>query len=173
MDGQPADPPGAEGRESPTWPSLQPLHPRAVAVWRVNAVVRGALLAAFILVGEWLVGTPLPMGAVAAAVAVLAMVNAAFIPPLRYRSWGFALRDADLYLEYGILFRTTSIVPHARIQHVDTQHGPVDRALGIADLVVYTAGTRGAMVTVPALGMADAEALRDRLADLSGAGDAV
>jgi membrane protein YdbS with pleckstrin-like domain len=40
-------------------------------------------------------------------------------------------------------------------------------------VVVYTAGSRGAIVTIPALGRAQAEALRDRLAELSGAGDAV
>lgn len=154
-------------------PDLQPLHPRAVALWRVNALIRGAFLAAAALVAESLTSAPFPVGTATGVVAVLAIGNALFVPPLRYRAWGFALRPTDLYLRRGILFRTTSIVPHARIQHVDTHHGPVDRALGLADLVVYTAGSRGALVTIPALGQTAAESLRDRLADLSGAGDAV
>jgi uncharacterized protein len=149
------------------------LHPRAVARWRLAAAGRGLLLASLVLAGEILVGTPLPAGVGAAVIAVLAVLNVAFVPPLRYRTWSFALRDTDLYLRHGILLRTTSLVPHARIQHVDTRHGPLDRWLGLADLVVYTAGTRGAIVTIPALGLEEAEALRDRLVDLSGAGDAV
>jgi uncharacterized protein len=154
-------------------PELQPLDPRAVTLWRVNAALRGMLLVAGALAAEWFATTPFPFGSATAAVAVLTLANAVFVPGLRYRSWGFALRETDLYLRYGILFRTTSIVPHARIQHVDTHHGPVDRALGLADLMVYTAGSRGAIVTIPALGRTAAESLRDRLADLSGAGDAV
>jgi uncharacterized protein len=174
MDHAEADTVDTKDRDgSPADAALLRLHPRAVVLWRLTALIRGAFLTALALVAEWFLDTPLPVGTASAVVAVLAIADAAVVPPWRYRSWGFALRDADLYLRYGILFRTTTIVPHARIQHVDTHHGPMDRALGLADLVVYTAGTRGAIVTVPALGMAAAEALRDRLADLSGAGDAV
>lgn len=152
---------------------LDRLHPRAVTLWRVNALIRGAFFAALALAAEWLLGTPLPTGVLTGTVVAVALADALLVPPLRYRAWGFALRDTDLYLRHGILWRVTSIVPHARVQHVDTRHGPVDRALGLADLVVYTAGTRGAIVTVPALDMSAADDLRDRLADLSGAGDAV
>ncbi len=72
-----------------------------------------------------------------------------------------------------MLFRTTSIVPHARIQHVDTRHGPIDRWLGLAGVVVFTAGNRGAILTIPALEAEEAEEIRDRLAAQSGVGDAV
>jgi uncharacterized protein len=152
---------------------LRKLDPRAVTLWRLNALIHGAFLVPLVLAGEWMVRPPVPLGVAAATVAILAIAGAALLPPIRYRSWSFALRESDLYLRQGILFRTTSIVPLTRIQHVDTRHGPVDRALGLADLIVYTAGTRGAVVTVPALDMATAEALRDQLVDLSGAGDAV
>ncbi|NIQ53994.1 MAG: PH domain-containing protein, partial [Gammaproteobacteria bacterium] len=56
-----------------------------------------------------------------------------------------------------------SVVPHTRIQHVDVRRGPLDRWLGLARVVVFTAGSRGAMVEVPGLDAGDAEALRDRL----------
>jgi uncharacterized protein len=152
---------------------LEPLHPRAVTLWRSAALGRGALLAGAILAAEALVGTPAPFALPTAIVAVLALANAIIVPPLRYRAWGFAVRDTDLYLRHGVLFRTTSIVPYARIQHVDTRHGPIDRWLGLAELVVFTAGTRGAIVSIPALAMGTAESMRDQLAELSGAGDAV
>lgn len=152
---------------------LEPLHPRVVTLWRITGLARGALLTAGVLAAESLVGTPAPFGLPTAIVALLAIVSAAIVPPLRFRAWGFAVRDTDLYLRHGILFRTTSIIPYARIQHVDTRHGPLDRWLGLATLVVFTAGTRGAIVSIPALAMDTAESMRDQLAELSGAGDAV
>lgn len=149
------------------------LHPRAVTLWRIVALGRGLGLAALALLGERLAPLPLPYGVIPGALAALTFLYALLVPPLRYRAWSFVLRDEDLYLRHGILFRTTSLVPHVRVQHVDTRHGPIDRWLGLADLVVYTAGTRGATIPIPALGREDAESLRDRLARLSGAGDAV
>jgi uncharacterized protein len=149
------------------------LHPRAVLLWRLRAGLGAVVLAAAAAAAERFAGLPLPAGTLVATVLVLAAIHAAVMPPLRYRAWRFVLRSGDLVLRRGVIFHRTSIVPHARIQHVDTHHGPLDRALGLADLVVYTAGTRGAIVTVPALDRDTAEGLRDQLIELSGTGDAV
>jgi membrane protein YdbS with pleckstrin-like domain len=65
------------------------------------------------------------------------------------------------------------VVLHSRVQHVDTRQGPIERALGLATVVVFTAGTVGAMVAIPGLRPGDADLLRDRLVALSGSGDAV
>ena len=165
--------PGAPAPTAPPDRTLQPLHPRAVTLWRLSTLARGALLAAGAAGLEWALELPLPTGLVATMIAVAAVLLAIFLPPLQYDAWRFALRESDLYLRHGVLFRTTSIVPHARIQHVDTRHGPIDRSLGLAAVVVYTAGTRGAILTIPALGAREAERVRDSLAALSGAGDAV
>jgi len=174
QDEPPAHEPPEPIARGESWPPIPGrLHPRAVTLWRIAGTGRAFMLTAAMLAGEWLIGTPLPLGVPAAIVAALTLAAALFVPPLRYRNWGFALRETDLYLRYGVLFRTTSIVPHARIQHVDTRHGPLDRWLGLAEVVVFTAGSRGAIVSIPALGMDTAESLRDRLAALSGAGDAV
>lgn len=153
--------------------ALQPLHPRAVALFRLTALWRGLLVAAAAVAVEIVLELPGPTGALPTVIAVLAILVAAFLPPMQYDAWRYALRAEDLYLRHGVLFRTTSLVPHVRIQHVDTRHGPLDRWLGLASVVVFTAGTRGAMVAIPALGAARAEELRDRLAGLSGGGDAV
>lgn len=152
---------------------LDTLHPRAVALWRITALARGTLLTAAVLAAEWILELPVAFALPTVLTAGLVIINAIALPPLRYRAWGFLVRETDLYLRHGILFRTTSIVPHARIQHVDTRHGPVDRWLGLATLVVFTAGTRGAIVSIPALGLDVAESIRDHLAELSGVGDAV
>lgn len=157
----------------PAAASLRSLDPRAVTLWRLTTLGRGAVFVALAVAAEFLLEVPLPTGALAALAAVVVVVVAIALPPVRYRAWRFILRDEHVYLRHGVLFRTTSIVPHARIQHVDTRHGPIDRWLGLASLVIFTAGTRGAIVTIPALAAAEAEEIRDELAARSGAGDAV
>ncbi|MFO7893737.1 MAG: PH domain-containing protein [Longimicrobiales bacterium] len=167
---------------SPAWnapqaeaspPELRPIHEKAVTLWRLTTLARGAVITGMAVGAELLFELPVPVGVLSATAAVLTVAAAAVFPRLRYRAWGFALRDRDVYLRRGVLFRTTSIVPHARIQHVDTRHGPIDRWLGLTRVVVFTAGTQGAIITIPALAADEAEEIRDRLAAQSGVGDAV
>lgn len=152
---------------------LDGLDPRAVTLWRLSYLFRGAIFVASALAGDVIVDLPGPRGLLPLTLAVITLVVAVLAPPMRYRAWGYRLREDDLFLRHGVLARTSSIVPHARIQHVDTRHGPIDRWLGLAEVVIYTAGTRGAILSIPALDRATADTLRDRLAALSGAGDAV
>lgn len=152
---------------------LERLDQRAVTLWRLMALGQGALATAAVFGAEWVFEPPLPFGLATTAAALLAVLWAAFVPPLQYEAWGYRVRDNDVYIRRGVIFRTTSLLPHSRIQHVDTRHGPIDRWLGLAEVVVYTAGTRGARVSIPALEAEEAERVRDRLAALSGTGDAV
>ena len=152
---------------------LQPLDPRVMKAWRATWVIAATLFGFVALATLALLDPPPALAACALAVALLCLAAAASYPRARYRSWGYRLRDADLLVRRGVLWRTVSIVPHARIQYVDTRRGPLERALGLATVVVYTAGTRGAAVRIPGLDAAHAEALRDRLAAVVGADDAV
>lgn len=167
--------PSETAPESGTEPGerLDRLHPNAVILWRLSTLLRGVLFAAVAMGAELVLDLPFPAGVGALSIAAVTLLLVVLLPPARFRAWGYRLRESDLYLRHGVFFRTTTIVPHARIQHVDTRHGPVDRLLGLAAVVVFTAGTRGAVIAIPALGAGTAEALRDRLAALSGAGDAV
>ena len=61
----------------------------------------------------------------------------------------------------------TTVVPYVRIQHVDASRGPVERAFGLATTVVYTAGSRGADVSIPGLSPERAEDLQTRLKQLA------
>jgi uncharacterized protein len=92
---------------------------------------------------------------------------------LRYRAWSFRVRESELVVRRGVLWRVVSVIPHARIQHVDTRHGPIERWLGLSSVIVFTAGVRGADVTIPGLRHDDAEALREHLARVGVTEDAV
>ena len=82
---------------------------------------------------------------------------------LKFRAWGFEMREDYLYLERGVLKKVKSKVPYVRVQHVDTQRGPIYRIFGLSKLVVYTAGSRGADVGIPGLLPKDADEIQEEL----------
>lgn len=151
-------------------PAFAQLDPRIVTVWRVGATSWWAF---------WtLAATILALGfdrspAWAVPVALLGAAWVAVVPARRYAHFRYCVGPVDVRVLHGWLWRHASVVLHARIQHVDTRQGPVARMLGLATVVMYTAGSVGAMVAIPGLEEARAEALRDRLAALSGTDDAV
>ena len=85
----------------------------------------------------------------------------------RYRSWRYVVRDESLYLTRGVFTKVQTVVPYVRVQHIDTRRSAFERVLGLSTLVVYTAGSRGADVTVPGLLPEKAEDLQSRLERLA------
>ncbi|WP_327051770.1 PH domain-containing protein [Halomicrococcus gelatinilyticus] len=148
---------------------MQPLHPTVRTVWSVASVVVATVLGVAVAILDrnvLHVGTWLPV-----LLAVGVAVGGVGLAFLRYRVWRYEVQEDALYLERGVVKRVESSVPYVRVQHVDTQHGPVERAFGLASVVVYTAGSRGADVTVPGLPPDRARALRDRLRTLATASE--
>ncbi|WP_276300947.1 PH domain-containing protein [Halorussus lipolyticus] len=144
---------------------MEVLNPRVRLVWGVGAAVTAVVFGVVAaLVDRFALGAGLWVGL---AVAGLALVLGVVFAVLRYRIWRFEVRDDDLYLERGVLTRVNTVVPFVRVQHVDTQRGPVERALGLASVVVYTAGSRGADVTIPGLTPERADDLQEQLRRLA------
>ncbi|MFB6199545.1 MAG: PH domain-containing protein [Candidatus Nanohaloarchaea archaeon] len=83
----------------------------------------------------------------------------------RFKNWRFQQRDQYLYIEHGVLKKTYTMVPYVRIQHIDTDRGPIDRMLGLSNLRVYTAGSRGADIKIPGLNREEALKLQKQLRD--------
>ena len=154
---------------------MESLHPRIRVVWGVGAAVTAAVLTA--LVGVGIRGAPvvgIDLGGVADLAVVLPVALGALGLALgvvhavaHYRIWRFDLQEDALYLERGVLTRVDTVVPFVRVQHVDTQRGPLERATGLASVVVYTAGSRGADVTIPGLTPERAQALQSELRELA------
>lgn len=149
--------------ESLTGP-MRSLHPRVRIVWGVQALASALVVGA--VVGFATVAFDGPRWPGPAAFLVVAALGAA-LSALRYRVWRFQVREDSLYLERGVFTRVKTVVPYVRIQHVDASRGPVERLLGLASTVVYTAGSRGADVSVPGLTPEDADDLQARLKQLA------
>lgn len=144
---------------------MERLNPRVRLQWAIGVVVTtilvGGLGSAALVVG--LDRSPLPAVGLALLVLLVGTIHLVY----RYRVWQFEVRDQELYLRRGVLTQVRTLVPYVRVQHVDSRRGPIERALGLASVVVYTAGSRGADVTIPGLTPERAEALQERLRTLA------
>ena len=123
-----------------------------LAVAAVAGVIGG-------LVGTALVG-------LAASLAVLAcgLVAWPFVSR-RVRSWAYCEREDDLLVRRGLLVSRLSVVPYGRMQFIDVEAGPAERAFGLATVHLHTAAA-ASDARIPGLEAAEAARLRDRLAEL-------
>ena len=151
----------------------QRLDPRAKLLWRVT----GALQAAPVLAGGafgsyvlyerteaalYLAVLP-ALGALA-----LAILFVAVLPTLLWRRWRYEIRPLEVDLQRGLVRVTRTLVPMARVQHVDTRRGPLQRRLGLSTVVFYTAAGPN---EIPQLASKTAAEVRDRIAELTRTAD--
>ncbi|WP_434084116.1 PH domain-containing protein [Haloglomus halophilum] len=133
-------------------------------VWFLRAALAAVVLGAVAGALSVVLDGPAWVGAVVFTVLFLFGATRAH---LRYESWSYRVRTDSLFLDRGVLTRVRTVVPYVRIQHVDASRGPVERAFGLATVVVYTAGSRGADVSIPGLTPDRADDLQDRLKRLA------
>lgn len=140
--------------------SLQSLNNRIRYLWTTTSalifIIIGSIISALLSIA---------IGASAFVLPPLFLVLGAFYGLKRYSNWGFEVRDDHLYIEHGVLKKTYSMVPFVRVQHIDTDRGPLDRMLGLSVLRVYTAGSKGADIRIPGLEKANASELQEKLRD--------
>ncbi|MCC5879680.1 MAG: PH domain-containing protein [Idiomarina sp.] len=143
---------------------LEYLHvnPRYITQLRIDAGINWGLLLVVALVISYFLPTPwlwLSLG-VAALIGIILVIMLSFWAPRRYRLTGYLVRDRDVLYRTGALWRKQTAVPVNRIQHVEITQGPIERMLGLARLIIYTAGGSGSDLAVPGLPAAEAERLR-------------
>ncbi len=121
-------------------------------------VAVGVALALFLPDDVW-IGTI--VSTVAAALATWSWIWAG----RNQRSWGYAENADDLLVTSGVMFKRLVAIPYGRMQFVDVQAGPIDRAFGIATVTLHTASPETA-ADIPGLPADQATALRNRLTEL-------
>ncbi|MGM0717873.1 MAG: PH domain-containing protein [Halobacteriota archaeon] len=143
----------------------QRLEPAVQGVWAIQSAVSATILG---IIAAVVFSVLSPGGAwVGGVVFALAFVLGVVFAVLRYRVWMYQVRSDSLYLKRGVLTRVNTVAPYVRIQHVDTRRGPLERTFGLATTVVYTAGSRGADVSIPGLTPERADDLQTRLKHLA------
>ena len=143
------------------------LAPAARKLWRLEGVpVAVAALVCAAAVQAVAAGTPAALGWPAAL--IVAVLAIALVPELRWRRWRWEVREHEIDIRRGTLAVTRTLVPMLRVQHVDTRRGLLQQWLGLATVVFHTAAGAN---EIPALTVAEAGRVRDRIAELARTAD--
>lgn len=122
-----------------------------------------ATVALLFLDGPWWPGPLLALVAVPVGVAFARR---------SWRSWRWHDGPLALELRHGVVFRASSYIPYRRIQQIDLERGPLDRAFGLTQLVVHTASAT-TDAHIPGLHADEATRLRSHLLERAGVDDTV
>lgn len=157
----PVSTPGAEPFDDDS--ALTKLHPNYAHALRLRTTfaVIPFLIAALALETALRDQALFPPGIVAGPVLLIALALIIRIPSRRYRARGYQISADRLRVVRGLLFRSDTVVPFGRVQHIDVDQGPLDRFFGIATLTLHTAGNHNASVALPGLGAPLARAMRE------------
>ena len=145
------------------------LDPRAKTLWRITGAMQALPVlviggfASYALVVQrdeplYTGGLPL-LGAV-----LLAVLLVGILPGVLWRRWRYEIRPLEVDLQRGIFRVTRTLVPMARVQHVDTRRGPLQRRFGLSTVVFYTAAGPN---EIPQLASGTASEVRDRISELA------
>ena len=152
--------------------AAQRLDPGTVMMWRLQRLVRLIIIGIPTLIAiGYAASTVFRFELVIVLVLTMVAINvvfAMFWPALEYNAFRYMVREQDLLVQTGVLFRRWSAIPHNRIQHVDTRQGPLERVFGLSRLLVFTAAGMSADGSIPGLRTEDAERLRDLLSRRGG-----
>lgn len=142
-------------------------------LWRITGALESAPILAGGVFGSYVLyaraGAPLYLAVLPLLGALALAVLLVFVlPPLLWRRWRYEIRPLEVDLQRGLVQVTRTLVPMARVQHVDTRRGPLQRRFGLSTVVFYTAAGPN---EIPQLAQKTAAEVRDRIAELTRTAD--
>ncbi len=144
---------------------LTKLHPNYKFMMRVSAIILALVLMIIAVVADELLSSEFgwPFGLITGPAFLLALFLVIRIPGARYNARGYQISRDRLRVVRGIMWHSDTIVPFGRVQHIDVDQGPIERALGIATMTLHTAGSHNASVHLPGLGHELAVEMREEI----------
>lgn len=140
-----------------------PWRPVSPALARVRLITLGISLLPF-LIATVVVGLLVTRWVLLGTLAlVLLGAWVAWLIPRQVSAISWVELDEEIVIRKGRMYRTLVSVPYGRLQYVDIESGPLARANGIASCEIHTASPQSDG-SLPGLPVAEAEALRSRLA---------
>src|SRR5574344_2417534 len=118
----------------------QKLSKKAISCMFIAGIVQFVILGTMTGVGmyfgreEWMV---LVIGGVALTLDLLYVLIS---PKVRYERYRYILNEEEIDVIEGFIFTKRNIVPIERLHKIAVMKGPIDRAFGLAKVVVTTAG---------------------------------
>lgn len=139
---------------------MERLEQKIRSVWITTSIIIGSIIGAVLAsITQFILGITLVTILMFLAFPSLLAIHAYY----RYNNWFFKVHEDHLEINHGVLSKVSAVVPYVRVQHIDTNRGPIERTLGLASLRVYTAGSRGADMRIPGLSKKRAEEMQEEL----------
>ena len=144
---------------------LTKVDPAYITALRINAVLTSIpfIIGAIVLESAFAGENPVPFGVIIGLVVFLALVLVIRYPSRRWQARGYNMSEDRLRVVRGVLWHSDTVVPFGRVQHIDVDQGPIERALGIATLTLHTAGNHNASVLLPGLKHERATEMRETI----------
>ena len=139
--------------------------PSLATIHRITMTIPAAVLALAALVVTAVLPDLRWIPAIVAALFLAEAVRSFVWAGRSQRAWGYAENDEDLLVTSGVMFRRLVAVPYGRMQFVDVQAGPLQRAFGVATVTLHTASAETTS-DIPGLPADEATRLRNRLTEL-------
>ncbi len=73
-------------------------------------------------------------------VLLLQLLNLIVYPIIEYIQWQYLVDDDRIEIKKGIFWRSHTVIPISRIQHVSAKSGPLQNMLGLSTVQINTAG---------------------------------
>ena len=145
---------------------------KALTVWRITRSLFFLCIlliaigtSSLVIIFDW----PLWIIGIAVFVVILYVpIEIYLIPLIKWKRWRYEVREHEIELQHGVFIVTRTLVPMVRVQHVDTEQGPVLRKYNLATVKVSTAAT---VHEIPALEVEEAEELRRYISQLARVAD--
>ena len=101
------------------------------------------------------------IGWIAAGIIMLIQVLSIVIyPPIEYIQWAYMIAPDRIEIKKGIFYRTHTVIPISRIQHVAVTQGVLQRPFKLSTVQIHTAGS---VMEIQELSTAVAEDICSRL----------
>src|SRR5215210_780378 len=141
----------------------QRLAPQARWAWRLSWAA--GCIVALVVAGTAGGSLPVPWQAIVMGLlGVALLVGTPVVPELRWRRWRWEVREHEIDLQRGVVIVRRTLIPMTRVQHVETERGPIGQALGLSTVEIHTAAGSH---QIPLLRDLDAGRMRARIAELA------
>ena len=147
---------------------INQISPKGLKVWRLYGMIHSTIMI-ILLIGmgtlNWWLEGPFWIYSIGAVFAICYTYLFVYLfPKLRWIRWRYEVREQEIELQYGIFIIKKTLVPMVRVQHVDTEQGPILRRHDLSSITISTAATSH---TIPALVTSEADELRSRISTLA------
>ncbi|WP_234567342.1 PH domain-containing protein [Rhodohalobacter sp. 614A] len=145
-------------------PPFHKLTPRSIRVWQWSNSIRSLFLFIIPIVYAIVIGWDGFHRWIVISISILAfaywLLSMFLMPYLSWKNWRYAIDENEIDLKHGVIFKTRTLIPLSRVQHVDTRQGPL---LGYYELASVTISTAATTHVIPALDSVLADRVRHQI----------